>query len=47
MPDPQHRFVTPIRTPRRWSPVPVLIAGWALGTLTLGLGILIGWAIWG
>jgi len=47
MPDPEHRFVTPIRMSNRWSGVPVLLAGWALGAVTLGAGILIGWAIWG
>jgi ATP-dependent Clp protease ATP-binding subunit ClpC len=47
MPDPQHRFETPIHMPRRWSPVPALLVGWALGAVTLGAGILIGWAIWG
>jgi ATP-dependent Clp protease ATP-binding subunit ClpC len=27
--------------------MPPLFLGWALGTLSLGIGILIGWAIWG
>jgi ATP-dependent Clp protease ATP-binding subunit ClpC len=26
---------------------PALLLGWALGTFSLGVGILIGWAIWG
>jgi ATP-dependent Clp protease ATP-binding subunit ClpC len=26
---------------------PSLLLGWALGTLTLGIGILVGWVIWG
>jgi ATP-dependent Clp protease ATP-binding subunit ClpC len=27
--------------------IPSLLLGWALGTFSLGVGILIGWAIWG
>jgi len=38
---------------RRYSPkgrkerVPPLLVGWLLGAATLGIGILVGWAIWG
>ena len=32
---------------RRWSPVTLVAVSWALGAVTLGAGILIGWAIWG
>ena len=33
--------------PRRRRRVPDYAVGWALGAVTLGAGILIGWAIWG
>jgi ATP-dependent Clp protease ATP-binding subunit ClpC len=35
--------------PRRkhWSPLSLVAVTWALGAVTLGAGILIGWAIWG
>jgi hypothetical protein len=26
---------------------PSLVLGWALGTFSLGIGILVGWVIWG
>jgi hypothetical protein len=32
---------------RHWSPLPLVAVTWALGAVTLGAGILIGWAIWG
>jgi ATP-dependent Clp protease ATP-binding subunit ClpC len=32
---------------RHWSPLSLVAVTWALGALTLGAGILIGWAIWG
>jgi ATP-dependent Clp protease ATP-binding subunit ClpC len=32
---------------RHWSPLPLVVVTWALGAVTLGAGILIGWAIWG
>jgi ATP-dependent Clp protease ATP-binding subunit ClpC len=32
---------------RRWSPLTLVVVTWALGAVTLGAGILIGWAIWG
>ncbi|HEY3541066.1 MAG TPA: Clp protease N-terminal domain-containing protein [Gaiellaceae bacterium] len=32
---------------RRWSPVALVAVSWVLGAMTLGAGILIGWAIWG
>jgi len=33
--------------PVRPGPTPALVIGWALFGLSLGIGILIGWAIWG
>ncbi len=33
--------------PVRPGPTPALVVGWALFGLALGIGILIGWAIWG
>jgi UvrB/uvrC motif len=33
--------------PVRLGPTPALVVGWALFGLALGIGILIGWAIWG
>jgi ATP-dependent Clp protease ATP-binding subunit ClpC len=45
----QHRAVRSGWTP--WGPLaqrtPSLLLGWVLGTFSLGVGILIGWAIWG
>jgi len=42
---------TPVPTPttrrRHWSPLSLVAVTWALGALTLGAGIAIGWAIWG
>lgn len=35
------------RRPRLWAPLPLVVVTWALGAVTLGAGILIGWAIWG
>ena len=35
------------RRPRVWSPLSLVAVTWALGAVTLGAGILIGWAIWG
>ena len=35
------------RPKRRHRRVPSFVVGWALGAVTLGAGILIGWAIWG
>jgi len=32
---------------RSWSPLSLVAVTWVLGAVTLGLGILIGWAIWG
>jgi ATP-dependent Clp protease ATP-binding subunit ClpC len=32
---------------RRHSPLTLVVAGWLLGILALGAGILIGWGIWG
>jgi len=37
----------PPRARRRWSPVTLVAVSWVLGAVTLGAGILIGWAIWG
>jgi ATP-dependent Clp protease ATP-binding subunit ClpC len=37
----------PRRRPRHWSPLSLVAVTWALGAITLGAGILIGWAIWG
>ena len=35
------------RPKRRHHRVPSFVLNWALGAVTLGAGILIGWAIWG
>jgi ATP-dependent Clp protease ATP-binding subunit ClpC len=32
---------------RQWSQLSLVLVTWALGAVTLGAGILIGWAIWG
>ena len=32
---------------RRRSPLTLVVAGWALGLLGVGAGILVGWGIWG
>jgi ATP-dependent Clp protease ATP-binding subunit ClpC len=37
----------PPRGRRHRSPLQVVVVTWALGAVTLGAGILIGWAIWG
>jgi ATP-dependent Clp protease ATP-binding subunit ClpC len=44
-----YTFRTRVRRPRpqNWSPLSLVAVSWALGAVTLGLGILIGWAIWG
>ena len=31
----------------RAPPLRLLVLGWLLGAVTLGVGILVGWAIWG
>jgi ATP-dependent Clp protease ATP-binding subunit ClpC len=46
-PPPRPHAVPPSRRQRAMPPVPLLITGWVLFTLTLGVGVLIGWAIWG
>jgi ATP-dependent Clp protease ATP-binding subunit ClpC len=43
-PDPGGLWTSPGPLARR---TPSLLLGWALGTFSLGVGILIGWAIWG
>jgi ATP-dependent Clp protease ATP-binding subunit ClpC len=35
------------RRPRLLASTTVLVAAWVLGAVTLGIGILVGWAIWG
>ena len=42
-----HALPQPPRRPRVSSPLPLVAVTWALGAVTLGAGILIGWAIWG
>jgi ATP-dependent Clp protease ATP-binding subunit ClpC len=37
----------PSQRGRAMPPVPLLITGWVLFALTLGVGVWIGWAIWG
>jgi ATP-dependent Clp protease ATP-binding subunit ClpC len=44
---PRPHPVPPSRRQRAMPPVPLLITGWVLFALTLGVGVLIGWAIWG
>jgi ATP-dependent Clp protease ATP-binding subunit ClpC len=44
---PRPHAVPPSRRQRAMPPVPLLITGWVLFALTLGVGVLIGWAIWG
>jgi ATP-dependent Clp protease ATP-binding subunit ClpC len=36
-----------MRTGRRWSVTTTIVVGWFLFAAALGVGILIGWAIWG
>ena len=40
-----YRAASPL--PSRRRRVPQYVAGWLLGAVTLGAGILIGWAVWG
>jgi len=44
-----HIHAVAAEPPRRkhWSPLSLVAVTWALGAVTLGAGILIGWAIWG
>jgi len=41
------KFPKPPRRRRHRSPLQVVVVTWALGAVTPGAGILIGWAIWG
>jgi ATP-dependent Clp protease ATP-binding subunit ClpC len=44
---PRPHVVPPSPRRRAMPPVPLLITGWVLFALSLGVGVLIGWAIWG